>query len=245
MKRFISGLIGCAALCGLALGDEPVLTDVFADNFNDNARNLSAWKQTFSKPTTRLIESAGRLRYTTGDVNPLDSTFALWQLKKSRVMISKDRLESSVLVKLPHVSEYNTASVVRMGIRLSDPNEVRNSIVLSVQRKKSGLSFRVSYGGALNPVGMQAQKFAILPVVDKLYLLIIYSCQSGKATFWWRRPNETHWAMIPLEVNVATLWGTSYPTVNVSLVGESSKYWISIADGLYFDNFKVIQEMPL
>jgi hypothetical protein len=239
MRIVLSGLIVLAAACSLAQSSYTAV-----DNFNDGLRNKALWKKLSYKPTTQLIESNRRLRFVTGDVNPLESTFAMWRLKTTRVMVNSDTIETTVMVNIPSLFNYDTDSILRMGIRWSDPTDSRNNITLALQRKATGVNFHVTHGGAGGGGG--ATEFAIPDGIRRVYLSILYSCQSDTATFWWHVPGQMVWNKLPLDMDLNSEWGLPGNTVTLKayLFAESYNYWPTIGSNLYFDNFKLVHQMP-
>jgi hypothetical protein len=215
-----------------------------SDNFNDGVRNRSIWRTGAYTPTTKLVETGTRLFFTTGDINPYDSTYATWRMKSSRVLVDSDVLETSALFNVPFYSSADPGAVVRLGLLWADPAVPQNTINFAVEMTPLFRYLEIIYGGTGGSGGVQKYTFPVN--TRNIYLKLRYSNVTKKTTFWWRRPGEAVWNRLPFNINLTDLWSIPLNTVIVrsDLLAECEGFWIQPSHNMYFDNFQVVQTIP-
>jgi hypothetical protein len=190
------------------------------------------------------MEANQRLFFSTGEVDPLDSTYAMWRLKNAAVLIDADVLEASALINVPVYPSSEPGAVIRLGLLWADPANAVNSINFAVEMTPLSRTLFIGYGGTGGGGGVQ--KFTFPTGTRNIYLKIRYSCVTDKATFWWRRPGETVWTRLPFNIPLNTLWSVPFNSVTIksTLLAESDGFWLQFDDNLYFDNFTQTHYMP-
>lgn len=237
-KRFL--ILGmCVLLAGVALGGGAPLEG--GDNFNDNLRNRTLWRLSTSN-TGRLLETGKRLCYDTQDAPYFRNASWLW--KTQFWMFSGDTLEMSVLINFPDVA-IGAGGQINLGMGLAD-GYLASSKKFDVLVQDNNSPRRIvleSYGGSLTP----GARFYPLPRdVSRFYLVLRYDTLTGKVTVW-QRAVDNSWAVKAAAANLHTWWelpaGTT-PILVPFLYASSGEVPLSPADGLFFDNFHVIQTVP-
>lgn len=217
---------------------------VVSDNFNDGVRNKTLWQTSSFKPSTRLMEANQRLFFSTGDMDSLASTYTLWRMKNSQVLIDADVLETSALINVPVYPSSEPGAAIRLGLLWADPANAANAITFAVEMKPLSRTLFIRYDGTGGGGGIQT--FAFPAEARNVYLKTRYSCVTDKATFWWRRPRETVWTRLPFSVALNTLWSVPFNSVTIKsgLLAESGGYWLQFDDNMSFDNFTQTHYMP-